>query len=194
MFFKIIALSPFVFSALKKALFKITDCIYFVEMLKDLSRDIISSNPALSYPQKPLFSIVALKQLHFDVLFLVLGAKIYFLQSEFNAVVLKHFYISDFTLRVYFDVREKSLVGKDLSILHFFNEFVKFAFAWFDFCIFYAIPMDIFFITFILTIDALRLEFEALEVLCGLAYMGRHMRSLRSLGGLLNRNYGCILA
>jgi len=37
MFFKVIALSPFVFSALKEALFKIADCIYFVEMLKDLS-------------------------------------------------------------------------------------------------------------------------------------------------------------
>ncbi len=125
---------------------------------------------------------------------MVLGAKIYFLQSEFHAVVLKHFHISDLTLRIYLDVREKSLVGKDLPVLHFFNEFVKFAFAWFDFRIFYAMPLDIFFITFILTINSLRLEFETLEVLCGLAYMSRHMRSLRSLGGLLNRDYGCILA
>lgn len=193
MLFEVIALIPFVFSSFKKALFEIAYCVYSVKMFKDLSWDIISSNPALSYPQKPLFSIVSLKQLHFDKLFLILGAKIDFLQSEFNAVILKDFYIPNLTLRVHLDVWEKSLIGKDLAVLNFLDKFVEFTFAWLDLCILCMMFRDSFFITFIFAVNALRLEFDTLNVLSRLTYVGRHMRALRYLRRLLNGDLRCIL-
>ena len=128
--FEVISLHPFIVGPCKELLLEVCYGINFVEMSVHLALNLLSTYLALRYPHKPFLAIIPLKQLHSNKLVMAGGAKIHFLQSEFDTVILKHFNIAKLTLRINFAFFENPLHGSNLPDLDFFNELVKFAFAW----------------------------------------------------------------
>ena len=83
------------------------------------------------------------------------GTKINFLQSEFNTVILKNFDIAKLTLWINFTFFEDILNCISLPYLYFFNESIKFAFAWlyYIFVIFVVPSLDVVIFTIIFCIE-----------------------------------------
>jgi len=120
-----------------------------------LALDLFPTYFALRNPHVPFLEIIPFKQLHSNKLVMARGTKINFLQSEFNTVILKNFDIAKLTLWINFTFFEDILNCISLPYLYFFNESIKFAFAWlyYIFVIFVVLSLDVVIFTIIFCIE-----------------------------------------
>jgi hypothetical protein len=128
----VVSFGPAVLRAGIELLLKVCLCINPVKVRVHFTVDLGSTDLALMDPQKPLFLVEALQQLHPNELVLACSAEGDVRQSELNGVIFIDCHILEITLAIDFYCREDLVLRLSLAESDFLDKLVEFALTRFD--------------------------------------------------------------